>query len=265
MKKSAIISIITLLTIMIISGCGIIAINKYQHQNSDSEQTNTEDTYVWGSTETSAIDSKNTYGSSDTFDGTEPILRKIGEELPVDLLQPREQGEKPPSNKEAFGYWTGKMTFTVNSATLYKDFESTGIDADLATLNYDDYSSDGYKPLVINMTINNVNATSNTGGKFYSDIFMFSTKDEFYSENFEGDKNASDWSLHDNYLAYVSNHSDGDDYFLYDISQGKSVEMTLCYFFKADEMSLSELYLGLVTYSYCHSFGIELDKIEDKR
>ncbi len=212
--------------------------------------------------ETSTESNDDSFGSGDAFDGTAPIIRKMGEELPVDLLAPREQGDKPPTNKEAFGYWTGKMTFKVNSAVLYNDFESTGIDSAETAYDYNDYVSDGYKPLVINMTVNNINATSNYGDTFYSDIFKFSSKDEFYSEDFIGDKSSADWKVNSGYLAYFSAHSDGDDYFSFNINEGESMDVTLCYYVLPDEMPLDSLYLGLVTYSYCHSFGIDLNNLE---
>lgn len=218
--------------------------------SSDSESTAAEET------------TEDNFGSGDSFNGTEPVLRKMGEELPVDLLAPREQGDKPPTNKEAFGYWSGKMTFKVNSAVLYNDLESSGISSDQTVIDYGEYSQDGYKPLVINMTISNINATANYGSTFYSDIFMLSSKDEFVNEDFLGDKTFNDWKYNDKYLAYYSAHSDGDDYYSFNINQGESMDVTFCYYVKTDTISTDNLYLGLVTYSYCHSFGIALDKLE---
>ncbi len=232
--------------------------------DSSEETTSSAESSFVSETQANETSSDSTFGSGDTFDGTEPIIRKMGEELPVDLLALREQGDKPPTNREAFGYWTGKMTFKVNSATLYNDFASTGIDPNETSIDYDDYSSDGYKPFVINMTINNINASANNGDTFYSDIFWFSSKDEFISEDFSSDKTNADWKYHDAYLAYFSAHSDGDSYFMFNLNEGESMDVTLCYYVKSDILPLDNLYLGLVTYSYCHSFGIELNNIEVK-
>ncbi len=279
--KSKIIAILVLLVILFTAIIGMIFMksnsSKKNSQSSNSEVTETSITENTDTTDQSSPVSETTsenevsatedttddsFGSGDTFNGTEPILRKMGEELPVDLLAPREQGDKPPTNKEAFGFWSGKMTFKVNSAVLYNDLESSGISSDQTTLDYNNYSQDGYKPLVINMTVSNINATPNYGSTFYSDIFMLSSKDEFVNEDFLGDHSSSDWKYNLAYLAYFSAHSDGDDYYSYNINQGESMDVTFCYYVQADKMPLDNLYLGLVTYSYCHSFGIALDKLE---
>ena len=256
MKKSAIISIITLLTIMIISGCGIIAINKYQHQNSDSEQTNTEDTYVWGSTE--------------TYNGTEPMLRNMGETLSVSLKQYPEQGDKPPVITDPYGSWVGELQFTVNSATLYDSLDASGIDQnDLGTDYVEDYISQGYLPLVINLSVKNINATSNYNlyeDAYYADAFYFATEDEFSKENFLGDETEKTWSLkYSATLISLSPHLPDKAYWFYQVKQNETTDITLCYLIDVNAISLNNIYLGFQQDNYVHAFGIKLDKIEDNR
>lgn len=49
-------------------------------------------------------------------------------------------------------------------------------------------------------------------------------------------------------LAYANPHSDGMyNYFHYTIDEGETIQMTLCYYVKIDDIPLDELYLEITT------------------
>ena len=61
----------------------------------------------------------------------------------------------------------------------------------------------------------------------------------------------------------ADNYSDGMyNYFHYTIDEGETIQMTLCYYVKIDDIPLDELYLEITTQSSDHRFGIELDKLK---
>ena len=78
-------------------------------------------------------------------------------------------------------------------------------------------------------------------------------------------KNEGEWRVASGMpLAYADPHSDGPyDYFHYKIGEGETVEMTLCYYVKMDDVPLDELYLEIQTSSLDHRFGIRLDQLEE--
>lgn len=204
------------------------------------------------------------WGMGTVYDGTSPLLRKMGEELVVDALVHRKQTEKPPTSIEVFALWEGSLGFTVNSATLYDSIEATG-------LNYDDFIDDfsnyesTYKPMVINLTVRNIDAQSYIDEtRFYSGDYIISSKEEFSPEKFRSHPNGHWRVTYGMPLAYVSPNSPGPyDYFLYPLSKGESVDLTLCYYIDTAYVPMDELYLEIMTSSDDHRFGIHLDRIEE--
>lgn len=81
----------------------------------------------------SEVSNQEEWGSGDVYDGSSPIIRKMGEKLSVIGIPHRKQGDKPPMSTEVFAYWEGEMVFTVDSAVIYDSIEKTG-------LNYDEYT-----------------------------------------------------------------------------------------------------------------------------
>lgn len=81
----------------------------------------------------SKVSNQEEWGSGDVYDGSSPIIRKMGEKLSVIGIPHRKQGDKPPMSTEVFAYWEGEMVFTVDSAVIYDSIEKTG-------LNYDESS-----------------------------------------------------------------------------------------------------------------------------
>ena len=165
---------------------------------------------------------------------------------------------------EVFAMWEGEMCFTVSSAVIYDTIEETG-------LNYDDFIDDfsaydeTFKPMVVKLTVENVHAKSLTDPpEFFSDGYVLSSKEEFSPEKFRS-QNEGEWRVASGMpLAYADPHSDGPyDYFHYKIGEGETVEMTLCYYVKMDDVPLDELYLEIQTSSLDHRFGIRLDQLEE--
>lgn len=63
----------------------------------------------------SEVSNQEEWGSGDVYDGSSPIIRKMGEKLSVIGIPHRKQGDKPPMSTEVFAYWEGEMVFTVDS------------------------------------------------------------------------------------------------------------------------------------------------------
>ena len=229
-------------------------------EQSSQRQTETSDS----DEEVPAESIQEEWGSGSIYDGSSPIIRNMGEKLSVTALPPREQGEKPPMSTEVFAMWEGEMCFTVSSAVIYDTIEETG-------LNYDDFIDDfsaydeTFKPMVVKMTVEDVHAKSLTDPpEFFSDGYVLSSKEEFSPEKFRS-QNEGEWRVASGMpLAYADPHSDGPyDYFHYKIGEGETVEMTLCYYVKMDDVPLDELYLEIQTSSLDHRFGIRLDQLEE--
>lgn len=62
----------------------------------------------------SEVSNQEEWGSGDVYDGSSPIIRKMGEKLSVIGIPHRKQGDKPPMSTEVFAYWEGEMVFTVD-------------------------------------------------------------------------------------------------------------------------------------------------------
>lgn len=63
----------------------------------------------------SEVSNQEEWGSGDVYDGSSPIIRKMGEKLSVIGIPHRKQGDKPPMSTEVFAYWEGEMVFTVDT------------------------------------------------------------------------------------------------------------------------------------------------------
>ena len=205
----------------------------------------------------------NGWGSGDVYDGSAPIIRKMGEEIRIDALPHRKQGEKPPMSTEVFALWVGEMGFTVTSAELFDSIEETGLNYDEFIYEFEGYD-DTYKPLVVELTVKNYNAYSTfENGVFLSERFMLSSKEEFSPEKFRSQHNG-EWRVGSGMpLVYVSPHSDGArDYFYYTLGEGETLNFTLCYYVDTAAMPLDELYLEILTNSSDHRFGFTLDQLK---
>ena len=88
--------------------------------------------------------------------------------------------------------------------------------------------------------------------------FILQSTEKFRSQN------GGEWRVASGMpLAYANPHSDGMyNYFHYTIDEGETIQMTLCYYVKIDDIPLDELYLEITTQSSDHRFGIELDKLK---
>lgn len=73
----------------------------------------------------SEVSNQEEWGSGDVYDGSSPIIRKMGEKLSVIGIPHRKQGDKPPMSTEVFAYWEGEMVFTVDSAVIYDSILSS--------------------------------------------------------------------------------------------------------------------------------------------
>lgn len=105
----------------------------------------------------SEVSNQEEWGSGDVYDGSSPIIRKMGEKLSVIGIPHRKQGDKPPMSTEVFAYWEGEMVFTVDSAVIYDSIEKTGLNYDEFVVDFSTYDS-SFKPMVVQLTIENVNA-----------------------------------------------------------------------------------------------------------
>ena len=203
------------------------------------------------------------WGSGDVYDGSAPIIRKMGEELRINALPHRKQTEKPPMSTEVFALWVGEMAFTVTSAELFDSIEETGLNYDEFIDEFEGYD-DTYKPLVVELTVKNYNAYSTLeNGVFLSERFMLSSKEEFSPEKFRS-QHDGEWRVGSGMpLVYVSPHSDGaGDYFYYTLGEGETLNFTLCYYADTAAMPLDELYLEILTNSSDHRFGFTLDQLK---
>lgn len=212
------------------------------------------------------------WGSGQVYDGSAPIIRKMGEELRVNALPHRKQNEKPPMSTEVFALWEGELAFSVTGAEFFDSIEETG-------LNYDDFVDefegyeDTYKPLVIHMTVKNISARSTVNPRstenepdpyiFYSDGVNISCKEEFSPERFRTHPE-NEWPIGAFMpLVYVDPHMDGPyDYYFYTLKEGETVELIMCFYADTDAAPLDELYLEIITGSNDHRFGIALDQLK---
>lgn len=211
----------------------------------------------------SEVSNQEEWGSGDVYDGSSPIIRKMGEKLSVIGIPHRKQGDKPPMSTEVFAYWEGEMVFTVDSAVIYDSIEKTGLNYDEFVVDFSTYDS-SFKPMVVQLTIENVNARLiSDPPELFSDQYVLSSKEEFSKEKFRS-QNGGEWRVASGMpLAYANPHSDGMyNYFHYTIDEGETIQMTLCYYVKIDDIPLDELYLEITTQSSDHRFGIELDKLK---
>ena len=203
------------------------------------------------------------WGSVEVYDGSAPIIRKMGEELRINALPHRKQTEKPPMSTEVFALWVGEMGFTVTSAELFDSIEETGLNYDEFIDEFEGYD-DTYKPLVVELTVKNYNAYSTLeNGVFLSERFMLSSKEEFSPEKFRSQHDGELRVGSGMPLVYVSPHSDGArDYFYYTLGEGETLNFTLCYYADTAAMPLDELYLEILTNSSDHRFGFTLDQLK---
>lgn len=234
-------------------------INDFDEKEESSESVNWPD-------DSSAATAE--WGSGDIYDGTAPIIRKMGEELRLNALPRRKQTEEPPLSTEVFGLWEGEMSFTVTSAELFNSIEETGLNRDDFSGSIEGYEQDGYKPLVIKMNVKNISAKTIIDvmdGEpyiFYSGGFILSCKEEFSPENFivqSGDECRVGQTMAN---VYADPHSDGADYWFYTLKEGESVELTLCFFADTSAVPHDEWYLEIITGSNDHRFGFELDQLK---
>lgn len=211
----------------------------------------------------SEVSDQEEWGSGNVYDGSSPIIRKMGEKLSVIGIPHRKQGDKPPMSTEVFAYWEGEMVFTVDSAVIYDSIEKTGLNYDEFVADFSTYDS-SFRPMVVQLTIENVNARLiSDPPELFSDQYVLSSKEEFSKEKFRS-QNGGEWRVASGMpLAYANPHSDGMyNYFHYTIDEGETIQMTLCYYVKIDDIPLDELYLEITTQSSDHRFGIELDKLK---
>lgn len=71
----------------------------------------------------SEVSNQEEWGSGDVYDGSSPIIRKMGEKLSVIGIPHRKQGDKPPMSTEVFAYWEGEMVFTVDVSMFARSVE----------------------------------------------------------------------------------------------------------------------------------------------
>lgn len=132
----------------------------------------------------SEVSNQEEWGSGDVYDGSSPIIRKMGEKLSVIGIPHRKQGDKPPMSTEVFAYWEGEMVFTVDSAVIYDSIEKTGLNYDEFVVDFSTYDS-SFKPMVVQLTIENVNARLiSDPPELFSDQYVLSSKEEFSKEKF---------------------------------------------------------------------------------
>lgn len=224
------------------------------------------------SSEESAADTPE-WGSGEVYDGSAPIIRKMGEELRINALPHRKQTEKPPMSTEVFALWEGELSFTVTDAEIYDSIEETGLNPDDFVTEFDGYEKDGFKPLVVKMTVENIRARSLVNPRstendpdpsiFYSDVVRISCKEEFSPEKFrthvEGELPFGAIMP----LAYIDRHMDGPyDYYFYTLKEGEAADLTMCFYVYTVSAPLDELYLEIDTNSKDHRFGIALDQLK---
>lgn len=153
----------------------------------------------------SEVSNQEEWGSGDVYDGSSPIIRKMGEKLSVIGIPHRKQGDKPPMSTEVFAYWEGEMVFTVDSAVIYDSIEKTGLNYDEFVVDFSTYDS-SFKPMVVQLTIENVNARLiSDPPELFSDQYVLSSKEEFSKEKFRsqnGGESGKDQSVADPF-AYI--------------------------------------------------------------
>lgn len=142
----------------------------------------------------SEVSNQEEWGSGDVYDGSSPIIRKMGEKLSVIGIPHRKQGDKPPMSTEVFAYWEGEMVFTVDSAVIYDSIEKTGLNYDEFVVDFSTYDS-SFKPMVVQLTIENVNARLiSDPPELFSDQYVLSSKEEFSKEKFRS-QNGGEWRV----------------------------------------------------------------------
>lgn len=213
------------------------------------------------------------WGSGDVYDGSAPIIRKMGEELKINALPHRKQTEKPPMSTEVFAFWEGELAFTVTDAEIFDSIEETGLNPDDFVTEFDGYEKDGFKPMVVKMTVENISARSLVNPRstendpdpsiFYSDVVRISCKEEFSPEKFrthvEGELPFGAIMP----MAYIDRHMDGPyDYYFYTLKEGEAADLTMCFYVYTVSAPLDELYLEIDTNSNDHRFGIALDQLK---
>lgn len=130
----------------------------------------------------------------------------------------------------------------------------------LFVVDFSTYDS-SFKPMVVQLTIENVNARLiSDPPELFSDQYVLSSKEEFSKEKFRS-QNGGEWRVASGMpLAYANPHSDGMyNYFHYTIDEGETIQMTLCYYVKIDDIPLDELYgqyLANIFYSEPFAFMI---------
>lgn len=151
----------------------------------------------------SEVSNQEEWGSGDVYDGSSPIIRKMGEKLSVIGIPHRKQGDKPPMSTEVFAYWEGEMVFTVDSAVIYDSIEKTGLNYDEFVVDFSTYDS-SFKPMVVQLTIENVNARLiSDPPELFSDQYVLSSKEEFSKEKFRS-QNGGEWRVASGMpLAYI--------------------------------------------------------------
>lgn len=270
MKKQAF--LISLLSVVALLSISVIAVITHLNSSALQESSSNLPEHASPPASTDSFERPNSpdafsptaeWGAGEIYDGSAPIIRKMGEELRINALPHRKQNEKPPMSTEVFALWQGEMSFTVTSAELFDSIEETGLNYDEFIDEYEAYG-DTYKPLVINLTVKNINAHSTLNQNiFYSNDYMLSSKEEFSPEKFRSHADG-EWRIASGMpLVYADPHSNGAyDYFHYTLDEGETINFTLCYYAKTDDIPLNELYLEIATDSDDHRFGFTLDQLK---
>ncbi len=161
------------------------------------------------------------------------------------------QGEVMEDKTSSFG-WNGDMQLIINSAQI-KDYDA--VSDDVTFESWDLYLDMFEEPkvLLVDVSLENINAQKPSGVKYEFSMQMFSLalESDFYSENYN-DAEYFNVFLEEKsaFEAYCSVHGQGDDYYTFELPEGETLDFQLAFLIDSSLLDTEEqLLLALGTTS----------------
>ncbi len=277
MKKSKLIVVLVLVSLVALSAFLMINKSKKTDSNTDTEtsavdevnQVNIEESDSNSTAETEISESSVDGESSPTSAEADETIAKFGKIGEAYTLTSHRylQGEVREDDSVSLG-WEGNLELCVNSAEVFDYSESLlgdGTQKDLFVQMVSGFKSP--KILRVNFTLTNIDAANKYGVQyeFNTSIFKFGSYNDLIPENYEN---------YENYLCsgeiyvcadFISDpHGEGDDYYTFELKPGETTDFTLTYLIDEEFLKQKDIFFGISANSQ-FKYGIMLDELSEEQ
>ncbi len=273
MKKSKLIVILVLVSLVALSAFLMINKNKNTESNTNTEtstvdeanQDNIEESDSNATAETEISESSVDGESSPTSVEADETIAKFGKIGEAYTLTSHRylQGEVREDDSVSLG-WEGNLELCVNSAEVFDYSESLlGDDTqkDLLVQVVSEFKSP--KILRINITLTNIDAANKYGVQyqFNSSMFKLGSYSDLIPENYEDWENYTySGGRYANPEIILEPHGEGDDYYNFELETGETTNFTLTYLIDEEYLKQKDIFFGISANSQ-FKYGIMLDEL----